>query len=461
MARMGLVVLCLCLAFASAHTASEWASRNIYQLLTDRFARPNGDTSGCNNLGNYCGGGFRGIINNLDYIQGLGFDAIWISPIVTNTDGGYHGYWAKDFYGINPNYGSEQDFSDLISACHSRNIWVMVDVVANHVGPIGTNLQNVGSVNPFNQGSDYHSYCNINWSDSNSVQNCWLADLADLNQSNDYVRTTLLSWIKQLVSKWSIDGLRIDTCLEVPTWFWTQFSQSAGVYTICECDDGDINKNAPYTQGVADATLNYPFFWVIRNTLINGQSMYNYRNYFGASSAYKNLNWQGNFVDNHDNARFLSQKNDSNKFKTAVALTLLWPGIPIVYYGGEQGYAGGNDPYNREILWPNLKNTSSNYYNFVKTAVYYRKKLNVSANNFVERYAADNFYAFSRGQLLGAFTNSYGSVSYTVSYHPYSVGEVVCNVFYGTGDCVTVSSAGVSVTLNNGEPKFYVPKSSL
>ena len=109
-------------------------------MLTDRFARNDGQNYDCRDLGNYCGGGYRGIINNLDYIQGMGFDAIWISPIIDNRDGGYHGYWGRDIYKLNPNFGTEQDFKDLISACHSRGIWVMVDVVANHVGPVGNDF---------------------------------------------------------------------------------------------------------------------------------------------------------------------------------------------------------------------------------------------------------------------------------------------------------------------------------
>jgi len=89
----------------------------------------------------------------------MGFDAIWISPVVTNYPGGYHGYWATDFYTINANFGSAQDLKDLVNACHSRGIWVMVDVVANHVGPIGTNY---ASVNPFNKAEHYHTNCDIN-----------------------------------------------------------------------------------------------------------------------------------------------------------------------------------------------------------------------------------------------------------------------------------------------------------
>jgi alpha-amylase len=110
----------------------------------------------------YCGGGYKGIKNNLDYIQGMGFDAIWISPIIDNRDGGYHGYWGRNIYKLNDHFGSEQDFVDLVSACHSRNILVMVDVVANHMGNLDTNF---GVNNPFNDASHYHDWCDITDSD--------------------------------------------------------------------------------------------------------------------------------------------------------------------------------------------------------------------------------------------------------------------------------------------------------
>lgn len=103
------------LGIALAGTAEQWKSRSIYQVLTDRFARTDGSKNGCGNLGNYCGGTYRGIINNLDYIQGMGFDAIWISPIIDNYDGGYHGYWGRDMYKLNSNFGSEADLVSLIT----------------------------------------------------------------------------------------------------------------------------------------------------------------------------------------------------------------------------------------------------------------------------------------------------------------------------------------------------------
>lgn len=90
---------------AFAGTAAEWKKRTVYQLLTDRYAKGDGSKPSCD-LHNYCGGDFDGVANNLDYIKELGFDAIWISPVVDNLDGGYHGYWARDWNKINSHFGS-------------------------------------------------------------------------------------------------------------------------------------------------------------------------------------------------------------------------------------------------------------------------------------------------------------------------------------------------------------------
>ena len=78
----------------------------------------------------------------------MGFDAIWISPIVENTDGGYHGYLAKNLQQLKQNFGSEDDFKSLVEEAHKRDIWIMVDIVANHVGPVGTDY---GQIYPFNK----------------------------------------------------------------------------------------------------------------------------------------------------------------------------------------------------------------------------------------------------------------------------------------------------------------------
>jgi len=106
-----------------------------------------------------------------------------------------------------------------------------------------------------------------------------LANLADLKQENDYVRTTLLSWIRDLVQKYKIDGLRIDTVPEVPKWFWSQFTQASGVYTVGEVFDGNMWYVGGYVGSVSGC-LNYPFFFWVRDTIFNYKDMTNLRNYY-------------------------------------------------------------------------------------------------------------------------------------------------------------------------------------
>jgi alpha-amylase len=73
-------------SLVSAADTTAWKSRSIYFVLTDRIARSSSDTGGsaCSNLGDYCGGTFKGLESKLDYIQGLGFDSVWITPVVAS-----------------------------------------------------------------------------------------------------------------------------------------------------------------------------------------------------------------------------------------------------------------------------------------------------------------------------------------------------------------------------------------
>jgi len=453
-----LILVLLTVAITSVicgHSTAEWKSRTIYQVLTDRFSKSYTYTQPCPNLSNYCGGTFKGIQNNLDYIQNMGFDAIWVSPIITNTPNGYHGYWAQDIFSINPNFGSEQDFIDLVNACHARNIWMMVDVVGNHVGPVGFDYS---TINPFNQPEHYHDYCQIQDSDFSNdqwrVENCRLADLPDLKQENSFVRSTLISWIQNLVQKYNIDGLRIDTIPEVPKDFWGEFTNAAGVYAVGEVFDGRVDYVADY-QNYVPGLLNYPMYFTIKDVFAYSQSMYNIRNRYTQEAVFKDIDALGTFVDNHDNPRFLYYNADWRKFKSALTFALFSRGIPIVYYGSEQGYAGGNDPNNREQLWTNM-NPSTGLYTFLQTIIKTRKQFQVWGQQMIERWCDDTFYAFSRGQVLVALTNQVTDQVRQLTYTPYTEGQKVCNIFYST-DCVTVTNGKLQVYLVAGEVKIFVP----
>ena len=439
-------LIVLLLSAISCKSKEEWKSRSIYQLLTDRFARTS-DTGWCN-LGQYCGGNYRGLIEHLDYIKGMGFDAIWISPIVENYAGSYHGYHLTNLYNFNTNFGTEDDFKNLITQCHNRDIWVMVDVVANHVGPVGTDYS---QVYPFNSADHYHDYCDItDWTNQWQIENCRLSGLPDLKQENDWVTQTLLDWISNLISTYNIDGIRIDTIMEVPQWFWDKFRSSAGVFQIGEAFNGDISYVADY-QNHLDSVFNYPLYYTIQSSFCG--SFTNLEGYwFNSRPIYPAPQYVATFVENHDNPRFLNRCNDRSKFTNAAIFSLLWEGIPVFYYGGEQYYAGGADPNNREPLWDNY-NTGTELYRLLGVTNNLRTSKSIWNYDIIQRYSDDNFYAFTRGDVLACFTNT-NSLTRYITYHSFSDGDKLCNVLYD-GDCVTVS--GGSITINMGDyPKVYV-----
>lgn len=186
------------------------------QLRWDRYAREDGSTTAtCNtNEGKYCGGTWRGVISKLDYIQSLGFTAIWISPVTANIEGrtaygeAFHGYWQNDLYSVNSHFGTPDDLRALSGAVHERGMYLMVDIVVNHNGWNGApSTVDYSSFKPFNSPDDYHSYCTIDYNNSTSIQDCWLGDtqvpLPDLKTESPTVASGYQSWISQLVSNYS------------------------------------------------------------------------------------------------------------------------------------------------------------------------------------------------------------------------------------------------------------------
>lgn len=125
------ILLALASLATSVHglDSAGWRSQSIYQVLTDRFALESGSTTTACDVAEYCGGTWQALISKLDYIQDMGFTAIWISPVVENLqtpngqDGdSYHGYWATNIYNVNTNFGTASDLVALSDALHDRKM---------------------------------------------------------------------------------------------------------------------------------------------------------------------------------------------------------------------------------------------------------------------------------------------------------------------------------------------------
>ena len=456
-ALLSVLILAFLFISASSRTAEEWKPRSVYQIITDRFARSEDNMTPCTDLSKYCGGTFKGIIDNLDYIQGMGFDAIWISPVVENTPDGYHGYWVKNLYGINENFGTAEEFKELVRICHERDIWVMVDVVANHVGYVDN--FNYTDIVPFNDAKYYNPYksCDdIDWKKQPDVEICWLSGLPDLDQNHPFVRETLIDWAKDFVKTYDIDALRIDTIPHVSKGFWAEFSDAVGVYTLGEVLNMDIHYLASY-QGAVNSVLNYALYSTMRNTFNEKKSMTHFKNYYDtAYEIWPDITTLGNFVNNHDNPRFLSNSTDVQAFKAALAFSISSIGLPIVYYGDEQAYNGGQDPKNRETLWPNMKK-DTDIYEYIRKINKLRKESEFYKFDQIERLADENVYVFTRSNYLFAFTNSQAPQSRSIENHSYEEGASLCNIF-DESDCVEVKNGKVPLTLINEEVKILAPR---
>lgn len=461
---------------ASALTSAQWRSQSIYQVLTDRFALTNGSTSQPCGVGSYCGGTWQGIINKLDYIKGMGFTAVWISPVVKNIPNSpygnpYHGYWAQDIFSLNSNFGSASDLKALSAALHARGMYLMVDIVANHVAFNGPpSAVNYSQYNPFNDKKYYHSYCAIDYSNTTSVQNCWMGDTAvplpDLRTEDAVVQKAFQGWITQLVQDYSIDGLRLDSAMQTTPSFWPGFVSASGVYSIGEVLDGNPNSLCAW-QNYMPGMLNYAtYYWVIRAFSSNTATMTELTNNIQwLNATCQDTTLLGNFLENHDQARFASMTTDIGLTKNAIAFTVLNDGIPIIYYGQEQGFSGAVDPYNREPLWTSAYTTKSTLYTFISA-------LNAARTLAVNK---DSSYASSKStvwysdlqtlvtrkgavgsSLISLFTNRGAAGNGTITLTAAKTGIqansrytdlLTCNVF------VADASGNLAITIINGLPR--------
>ena len=153
------------------------------------------------------------------------------------------------------------------------------------------------------------------------VESCRLTDtLPDLKQNHLFVRSTLKKWIRDTIQTYGFDGIRVDTARQVPKDFWIEYCQEAGVYSIGEIFDDNSNYVAGY-QGPLSALLNYPMWYKLNDVFLGRKSMYEIRTGITENQqAFRDTTVLGNFLDNHDNSRFLGHDHsDTNTMKNGLA----------------------------------------------------------------------------------------------------------------------------------------------
>ncbi|BCU81340.1 hypothetical protein JIR001_11230 [Polycladomyces abyssicola] len=285
----------------------------------------------------------------------------------------------------------------------------------------------------------------------------------DLNQENPATSTELKNWISWLVQTTGVDGLRVDTVKHVPKWFWRDFDTAANTFTIGEVYNGDPAYVADYTNYL-DAVLDFPMYYTIKNVFGHDQSMYQIRDRYADDWRYQNKFTNGLFIDNHDVPRFLSDASGRPgaswdkwpQLKAALGFIFTSRGIPIVYQGTEQGYSGGNDPFNREDM---VINPNHELYQYIAKLNSIRNAHPALQDGWQEeKWVDDTFYAFQRSkngdEVVVMINNSWNNQTRTIpNLSNLPNGTVLYNRM-GT-DTATVNNGAITATLGPKEVKIF------
>jgi len=474
--------------FSAAATNDDWTTRSVYQVLTDRFARSSDFDAPCE-IGSYCGGTWAGIVSQLDYIQNMGFTAVQISPVNENLAGNtmygqaFHGYWVQNLYALNSNFGTDADLKNLSAELHKRDMYLLVDVVAEDMAySLGNNNMTSTTVidysvfNPFNSADYFNPFCSIdNWDDPTVYQNCWLSVdgvvTPSLQTQNSTVNDMLNSWVKELVSNYSIDGIRIDGAKQAHYEMFQPFISSAGVYAMAEVDDGLANFVCNY-QNLTGGLENYPIYYTILAAFTTGDIAAMVTMIDQMRAACPQTQYLATFVENQDNPRFASYTDDMALAANAIAFMILSDGIPKMYYGQEQHLNGTLAPYNRQPLWPTNYSTTAPLYTLTATlnklrnhAISLSSPYVTSQSQILTTTGTSTYVARKgvNGQHIVAVLSNQGANGGAYTLNIPGAADKGTNLTEVTG-CKTVvadDSGAITVDMNNGAAQIFFPTQNM
>ena len=456
---------------ARTDASPSWDESNIYFLLTDRFV--DGDSSNNYDVNKgkieaYHGGDFKGLISKLSYLQNLGVNTIWITPIVDNIEDvmnadlhqqAYHGYWAKDFTKIDEHLGNTEDLDNLIDEAEKRGIKIMVDIVINHAG--------------------YYTNDNANFSgmlrtDEELVPGDVILDeldnLPDFKTEEEEVRAQLVAWQTAWANHETKNGnriayFRVDTVKHVDHETWAELKTSVAKENptfkmIGEYFGASINNTGDYLgNGQMDAVLDFDFKSqagnFISGNLETVESELEARNSLLSSSL-----TTGQFLSSHDEDGFLATKagGDTAKAKVAAALQLTAKGIPVIYYGEEVALSrlnlfGDQDNNRYDMQFDNLTAEQ-------KSMLAHYQKLLAARNMYADVFAAGNRtkVAGSDADKYIVFKRSTASDSVYVALNINTEPQEV--TFSVSGNDVLYNAySGENVDVKDGEVTVTIPAS--
>jgi cyclomaltodextrin glucanotransferase len=458
---------------SSAPVADDFRARTMYFVFVDRFA--NGNTNNDNGTNpsatstlkgagtqnewkKYWGGDIEGLISKLDYLQALGVTAIWVTPLADNinvgSEGGYHGYWARDFYSVDEHLGSWALVDELDAQMEARGMKLVLDIAPNHSNQddqyeFGALYKEGAFITDFASGKNswYNANgaiadcgdtnpattCNGEWDDPWSFRNKSLYNLTDFKHgstsnslADQYLIDAALKWMDH-----GVDAFRIDAIKHIEPSFVNRFSaavraKKADTYIFGEwfsAGAGDAVSMGFLNERHGSELLDFKLRDAIENAVAGNTTMINLSSHISSRPAAMNGvdNWQAIFLDNHDATRtsvYLQTSGVTNRgqgkgmskaFAEArqnlgMALVMTLPGIPTIYYGSEQNSTWftangdgqvGHDPYNREQM-PSFSQTTAAFSMIGALSNLRKNSPAIQRGNYAERWVNADVLVFQR-----------------------------------------------------------------
>ena len=365
----------------------------VYLIMSDRFV--DGDASNNStantrekadksNVNGRWGGDIQGIINSFDHIAKLGCTAIWPTPMLGDDEAAwsYHGYACSDYYHIDPRYGSNSLYAEMVKQAHAKGLKILMDMVPNHCGaahwwmkdlpyqdwinqfPQFTNTNNCFTANYDINASEYdRQLSNRGWFDN---------PMPDMNLENPDLLKYFQQWAIWWIEYADLDGLRVDTypyIEKVPASEWLRAirTEYPNINIVGECWTRPAPAVAYWQSGTKNfdgfdsnlpCVMDFPVEESIRQALENDG------NYWGGGLTrvyeamtldymYADVNNLFTFLGNHDMSRITDavKDKDPRRVKLAYVLLATMRGIPQVLYGDEYAMTSkGADPNSHSYL---------------------------------------------------------------------------------------------------------------
>jgi glycosidase len=347
----------------STTSSTDWWDKAVFYEI---FVRSYYDSDG-NGIGD-----FNGISNRLDYLHSLGVNAIWLMPI--NPSPSYHGYDVTNYYAVNPDYGTMDDFKKLVAEAHKRDIKIIIDLVLNHTSRHHPFFKDANS----NKESFYRDW--YLWSESKEgslwhqgdqgyYYGLFSSDMPDLNYQNPHVTMQMDSVVDYWIEDIGIDGFRIDATKHLieqegkienteATHEWlkefykNQKNTHPDIYII-----GEVYNGGAFLAKAYEGQLDHIFNFELSSGIINSVKTGSIKPIESAIIFTKKDKPDfkfATFLTNHDQNRIMSEVGGNrNKAKVAASLLLTSPGMPFIYYGEEIGMEGMKPDENirRPMQW--------------------------------------------------------------------------------------------------------------